>query len=198
VPRAVAVVEEVLHAGVVGGEHGEGERLLGVHRLELQDAGRRFLGRAHHALEEVGTVQDHAAHQLGAVVYDQVRSRLDGAQQIPLEVFLAGVVGGEDPHPPLGQGGTDVVLGRERIAPRDSDVGPRLREQYRQIGGLCLQVDGHRYSFAAQGTVGEPPLEDGVQDGRMLGDPVYLAVTLEGEGGVLYDRFLYHGAPAPV
>jgi hypothetical protein len=102
VPRAVAVVEEVLHAGVVGREHGEGERLFGVHRLQLQDASRRLLGGAYHTVEEVGAVQDQAAHQLGAVVYDQLRRGLDGPQQIPLEVFLARVVGGVDPHPPLG------------------------------------------------------------------------------------------------
>ena len=61
--------------------------------------------------DEVRVVFYEAADELGAVVHDQVRPGLDGLVEVALEVLVRRVVRGVDPHPPLGEGGADVVLG---------------------------------------------------------------------------------------
>ena len=95
-------------------------------------------------------VFDQTSHELGAIVHDQVRASLECLVQVAFEILLGRVVGGEDPHAPLGQGRADVVLGGEGIAPGDGDLRPGFRQEQGQIRRLRLQVDGHRDLAAAQ------------------------------------------------
>jgi hypothetical protein len=125
-------------------------------------------------------VCDQASDQFRAVVHDKVRARLQRVVQVALEVLVRRIVGGEDPDSPLREGRADVVLGGERVAARDRDLGPRLGEKQRQVRRFRLQVDGHRDLAPAQRAVRQLLARDLVQDGRVLGDPLYLAVTLGG------------------
>ena len=140
-------------------------------------------------------VFDQASDQLRAVVHYEVGARLQRVVQVTLEVLVRRIVGGEDPDAPLREGRADVVLGGERVAPRDRDLGPRLGEKQRQIRRLRLQVDGHRDLAPAQRAVRQLLAGDLVQNGRMLGDPLYLAVSLGGERRVLDNRFPDHVSP---
>ena len=108
---------------------GKGSTPSAGHGIQLQNARGGLLGGADHVPDKVGVVFDQASDQLCAVVHDQVWSRLQRVVQVPLEVLFPRIVGGVDPDAPLGEGRADVVLGGERVAPRDGDLGPRLGEE---------------------------------------------------------------------
>jgi hypothetical protein len=72
---------------------------------------------------------DQTPHELGAIVHDQVRACLECLVQVALEILLGRVVGGEDPHAPLGQSRANVVLGGEGVAPGDGDLSPGFRQE---------------------------------------------------------------------
>jgi len=77
-PRSVPVVEEVLRARIVDGNHRERERAVGLHRLQADHAGSRLL----HAGDDVAelltprAVQD--ADHVRAVIHRQLRLVVDG------------------------------------------------------------------------------------------------------------------------
>ena len=158
---AVAVVEEVLRARVVDGDHRERERAVGLHRLEPDDAGGGLL----HAGDDVaellaaGAVQD--ADHVGAVVHRQLRLVVDRG----LDVLVVGVVvlalDREDRDVVLvDQGGCGVVLGRERVRRAQHDVGAAGLQRAHQVGRLGGHVQAGGDPVALERLLGLEPLAD--------------------------------------
>ena len=75
---AVAVVEEVLGARVVHGDHRERERAVGLHRLQPDDAGGRLLHAGDDVAELLAAGAVENADHVGAVVHRQLRLVVDG------------------------------------------------------------------------------------------------------------------------
>ena len=77
---AVAVVEQVLGLGLVDRHDREAERLVGGHRLEPDDAGRRLLGAGEDLLDLVGPLAVEQRDEVAAVVHRDLRMRVGDAR----------------------------------------------------------------------------------------------------------------------
>ena len=126
---AVAVVEEVLAAGVVGGDRREGEPAGGVHGAQARDAGRRLLGDAGEPRGELGPVLEDPRGQLGAVVDDELGLGVGDRQQVGVELLARGVVRRVHLDPARDERGADRVLRRARVRAGGDDLRARLCEQ---------------------------------------------------------------------
>ncbi len=157
--RPVAVVEQVLHLGVVHRDHREAEPPFTGERPQTRDPGRRLLA-APTDRSPLPLVEE--ADEVSPVVQDQVRPRGEDLAQVGDVLRLGDAASGMDLNPLLlGQGGGDVVLRRERVAPGDGHLRSAVAEEDRETGRLRLEVDtdpdpasGERvllYELTAQG-----------------------------------------------
>ena len=178
---AVAVVEQVLAERVVRGDRREGELARGLHRAQPRDARRRLLGHAREPGGELGPVLDDPRRQLGAVVDDDLRTRVRDREQVGVELLARGAVARVHLDPARDERGADRVLGRAGVRAGGDDLRARVREQRREVGRLRLEMDDDGDPAAAQRAVGEPLAREPVEDGRVLRDPPDPLLALGGE-----------------
>ena len=178
---AVAVVEQVLAERVVGGDRREGELAGRLHRAEPRDARRRLLGHAREPGGELRPVLDDPRRQLGAVVDDDLRTRVRDREQVGVELLAGGAVPGVHLDPARDERGADRVLGRAGVRARGDHLRAGVREQRREVGRLRLEVDDDRDPPVAQRAVGEPLAGEAVEHGRVLRDPPDPLLALGGE-----------------
>ena len=178
---AVAVVEQVLAEGVVGGDRREGETSRRRHRPQPGDAGRRLLGHAGKPRRHLGPVLDDPRGQLGAVVDDDLGLRVGDREQVGIEMVLRGPVPRVHLDPARNECRANRVLGRAGIRAGGDDVCACVGEQRCEVGRLCLEVDDDGDAPAAQRPVGKPLAREPIQDGRVLGDPADPLLALGGE-----------------
>ena len=72
--RAVAVVKEMFHHGVVDAHHRKCKLALAVHGFQTNDAGRGLFASADDARDQVGQFGVHHMDQITAVVDDDIRA----------------------------------------------------------------------------------------------------------------------------
>ena len=126
-PRAVAVVEEVLHLRVVHVHDGELELPRLLHRPEPDDPRRRLLIRAPDLLQEVPALRVEEVHEVRAVVDHDVRLEVEDAVQVLVVLLRRLPLLRERLETELlVQGRRDRVVRGEGVARGEADLRPRL------------------------------------------------------------------------
>ena len=181
-PGAVAVVEQVLAERVVRRDRREGELAGRLHRAEPRDARRRLLGHARQPGGELRPVLDDPRRQLGAVVDDDLRTRVRDGEQVGVELLARGAVPVRAPRsrarraprrsrPGSSRGSSPrrpPARPRPRAASRGRPSSPRGGRR-RRPGGRCSAPSESRSRARA------------VEDGRVLRDPPDPLLALGGE-----------------
>ncbi len=171
-PGAVDVIEEMLHRGIVDGDNREFERPVPCHGAEPVDAGRRLLAPADDRIENV--------LPLGVDAIDQVHTVVDGDRRTGIEHPIDGRVVFLDARTPTGirmnpipsvERRRDIVLGRERVAPRDMHPGTARRQGLDQHRSLCLDMQGHADGHARERFFLDKPLPNRRKDRHILPRP---------------------------
>jgi hypothetical protein len=160
---AEAIVEGALGARLVDGDHRHREPALGRHRTQAHEAGRRLLGPAAHALEQVGASEVERAQQVGAVVERDPRRALDHRRDAvgPL-VRAAGEHLGL-----LGEGRRDVVLRGERVRRAERDVGAPGAQRPHEARRLGRHVQAGADRDARERPLAGEALADRTEDGHL-------------------------------
>ena len=152
--RAVAIIEEVLGVGVVDVERGVLERAGCGHGCQADDTGRRLLGAADDVLEGVLAIAVDAIAEVGTVVHRDLRLGIDDGVEVLVVclgvlttacIDLCAVV--------LDERGRRVVLGGERIARAQRNLGTAFDHRAYEIGGLGGHVQTRTDADSLEGTL---------------------------------------------
>ena len=101
---------------------------------------RRLLRAAVDTRQELAARRVQRVHEVAAVVDEQHRLRIERAVDEGEILLLRAAVPGEDLDAVLDERRRHVILRRKRVAARDGDLCPRVREHLRHIGCLRLEV----------------------------------------------------------
>jgi hypothetical protein len=139
--RPVAIVEEMLGLGLVDRDDREAEGAVGGHRPQPDHAGRGLLGAGQDLLHLCWPRAVQERDEVAAVIHGQlwmgVGDRFE-VRVVGVSVLAASRVDGD---PVLrDERGRDVVLGRERVAGREDDLGAAGLERAHQVGRLGRDV----------------------------------------------------------
>ena len=189
---AVLVVIVVLGLGVVDGHHGAGQNALPLPGLKAQDAGGGLLAAADEVLAQVGALAAQQVDQIAAVIHHQMGLELEGLDEEVLILLPHGAVDAESLHAHVGQSGGHVVLGGQGVGAGEAHLRPALGEHIAQVGGLGLQVDGHRHPQAGEGLLLLEAGLNAAQGGHEVPHPVDLPAAGRGQVLILYNT---HAVP---
>ena len=150
-PRAVAIVEEVLRLRVVHREDRIPERPLAGHGPKADHAGRRLLGAGDHLLRLLRALRVEDGHEIGAVIHRE----LGLGVQRRVDVLVVGVgvlaLDRERRNPiPVRERRGHVVLRGERVRGAERHVGAARLEREHEVGGLGRHVEARRHAPALQ------------------------------------------------
>jgi hypothetical protein len=126
-------------------------------------------------------VLDDPRRQLGAVVDDDLGSRVRDREEVGVELLRRGSVPRVHLDATRHQSGADRVLRRARVRAGRDDLRARVGEQRRQVRGLRLEVDDDCDAHAVERAVREPFAREPVQDRRVLRDPPDPLLALGGQ-----------------
>jgi hypothetical protein len=209
-PRAVAVVEEVLRLGVVHRHDGVGEPLRcgdasnllafrprGLERLLLlallrqaaqaNHAGRRLLSAALHLGQEVAALRVKHRDQVGAVVHRELGLRVERAREVlVVRVVVLALDGKRRDAVFLHERRGHVVLRRERIRGAERDLGPAVAEGEHQVRRLRGHMKACGDTQPLEGLFLCEALADFPHNGHVLPRPPDAVHALRGEGQILY------------
>ena len=127
--RAMPVGDQSLHCRVVDGDHRDRQHSVGRHLMQTQHPRRGLLDTAPRRGQPRMVVQE--LDQVAPVVEKQVGSGRQGSMQVRGIPLAVDAVPGEDADALRHQGGGDVVLGGQRVAGRQVQLGARRRERPR-------------------------------------------------------------------
>ncbi len=181
---AVAVVEQVLAARVVGGDARDAQGAVALHRPHRNHPRRGLLRRPGQRLQRLGVVGVGHADQLRAVVDDDLGAP---GEDLGVEAVLLGrrgVAAREHLDAPFDQGRGDVVLD-EGVRGGERDLGARVGEDRGEVGGLGLDRQDDPDPPVTDAALAAQLLADAAQDRRPRRCPVDAGAARGGEAGVL-------------
>ena len=144
-PRAVAVIEQVLGVGVVHRDDGELQHAFLRHGAQANDAGRGLFGSADHAVERVGALGVQDRDQVGAIIHRDLRLVIDGRQDVAVIRVVVLALDGEDRNVVVAhQAGGNVVLRGQRIRGAQHHFGAAIAQADGQVRGLGGHVQAGR------------------------------------------------------
>ena len=181
----VAVVEEVLRLGLVDRHDREAEGVVGGHRLEPDDAGRRLLRARQHLLDLVRPLAVEERHEVAAVVHRDLRMRVGDRVEVGVVGVAVLAAAGEGGDAVLGdERRRDVVLRGQRVRGREHDVRPTGLERAHQVGRLGRDVQARPDAQAIERALALEALADQAQDGHLPFRPLDAADAFVGEAEV--------------
>ena len=185
-PRAVAVVEEVLRPGLVDGDHREAQLAVALERPQADHAGRRLLRPRDDVAELLAPVRVQHADHVGAVVHRHVRPVVDCRLDVLVVRVVVLALDREHADLVLGDEGCgDVVLGRERIGCAEHDVGSTGFERAHQVRRLGCHMEAGGDAIAGERLLTLEPLPDRDEHRHLAVGPRDAAHSLGCEAEVL-------------
>ena len=168
-PRAVAVVEQVLGGRVVHRDDRELQHAGIGHRAKANHAGGRFLHRGRDRPAVARELPVQGVHQVRAIVHrDRRLVPARGRDMIVIGLaVLALDCEGLDAEVPDQTGGY-VVLRRQRVGRAEHQVGPAGLQRPAEVGGFGGHVQARAHSPALQRLVPGEPLAHLAQDGHVV------------------------------
>ena len=155
--------------------------------LQAEDAGGGLLAAPHEAVGVFLTLAPQQVDQVAAVVDDDVGVALEGLGEMVLILLGGGPVDSKGLHPQGCQAGGHVVLGGQGVGAGQIDLCAAFGQNIAQVGGLGLQVDGHRHPQAFKGLL---LLEAGLDLGQgrhEVPDPLDLSPAGLGQGHIFHN-----------
>ena len=182
---AVAVVEQMLGQRVVHRDDGEHQLAVVGHRAQPDDAGRRLLGAADDAVEQLAALLVDGAHQVGAVVHRDVRLEVERGLDVLVVGRVVLALDGVDRHLIVRhQRGGDVVLRRERVRCGQHHIRAAGLQHAHQVGGLAGHVQARGHANALERLLLLEPCFDQIQHRHLARGPLHAEAALFGETNV--------------
>ncbi len=175
----VPVVEQVLHLRIVHVDRGEEQRPGAGERPKSSDPRGRLFSRAPDLTSVLARAVDER-DQVGAVIDDDVRVGLEHRPD-PVPIGGHGLpLLGARVDPGLAERRHGIVVGRERVAGREADIGASRLEREGERGRLRLDVEDRRDREAPERVGGLEAVPDPFQDRHVGTRPLdLLTPTLE-------------------
>ena len=180
-PGAVAVVEQVLHLGVVHREHRKRQPAGRLARAVAHHPGGGLLTRADHPRGGAARVLVEMVHQVPTVVDHDVRRYGERVDLVLFEPAWIRSVAREHRNATRVQRRHDVVLGGKRVAPGDRDLRAARLEHEREVRGLGLQMDADRDGHIGKGALDAKLALEAAQNRHVAAYPLNLALADVGE-----------------
>ena len=181
--RPVAIVEQVLGISLVDRDDRIGERAVGGHRAQADHAGRRLLGAADDAVEEVAALAVEHRHEVRAVVHRHLRAVAGGLLEVAVVGGRVLALDRECRHAELcAQRRGDVVLRRERVRGAESHLGAAVAQREHEVRGLRGDVQAGADAHAREGPLLGEAAADAGDHRHLARGPLDAAQPLGGEG----------------
>ncbi len=185
-PRAVAVIEQVLGVGVVDRDDRELQHAFLRHRAQADDAGGGLFGAADHAVERVGALGVQDGDQVGAIIHGDVRLVIDGGQDVVVVGVVVLALDGEDGNVVVAdQAGGDVILRGERVRGAEHHVGSAIAQADGEVRGFGRHVQAGGNADALQRLVLDEFLADNLQNLHGLVRPLNALLAQIGQFHIL-------------
>ena len=189
-PRAVTVIEQILGFRVVHGDHRELEGAVPLHRAQANDAGGGLFHAAQNLLGHLRVVRVDVRNQVSAVVHRYDRAVLDAAFDVRVVRVAVFALDGEHRDVVvLGERRRNVVLGGQRVAGAQNDVGAASLERSHQVGRFGRNVQACRHLLPGQRFFLAEPLADLRQNRHVPIRPLDSPFPLVSQTKVLHVEF---------
>ena len=185
-PRAVAVVEQVLAVGIVDVDHGVVEKPLCLTRHEAMNARGGLLTAADEVFAEVAVVAVEQRSEVAAVVNDEVGALRERADQILTVLLVGGTVMGVDLKALGSQCRCHIVLCGKGVTARHVHLGAARAKHLGEIRRFCFQVDGHGNFQTLEGQISLKLLANAVEYRHIRANPLDLVAPRRRKRYIFY------------
>ena len=162
--------------------------------LQADHAGGRLFGAADDVARHVGALAVEHADDVGAVVHGDVGTVVDAGVDVAVVRLVVLALDGVDAHAVVvDEGGGDVVLGAQRVAGAEDDVGAARRQGAHEVGRLGGDVQAGADADALERLLLREALADGLEHRHVHVGPLDAQHALRREADVLDIEVGTHG-----